>query len=80
MIINKPKQESRTVTFYELPVGTGFRWDNWYYIKIEECYRGPNGEGKVLRGNAVQLEKGMLACFAMGDLVEKVPMTIEVHE
>lgn len=80
MIINKPKQEDRTVTFYELPVGTGFRWENWYYIKIEECYRCPNDGGEVLHGNAVQLEKGMLACFSRGDLVEKIPMSIEVLE
>ena len=81
MIINKPKQQDRTVTaFYNLPIGTGFRWQDWYYIKIEDCYRFPNGGGEILRGNAVQLEIGMLAHFAKSDLVEKIPMSIEVLE
>ena len=80
MIINKPKQKSRTVTFCDIFVGESFRWENWYYIKIEECYRCPNGGGEVLRGNAIQLETGLLAHFVRGDLVEKIPMSIEVLE
>ena len=84
MIINRPKRKGQTVDFREIIVGDGFRWQNWYYIKIEECYHFAehelSGGGNVIRGNAIQLETGLLAHFVQGDLVEKIPMSIEVLE
>lgn len=81
MIINKPKQDNRIVAFQELPTGTGFRWQTWYYIKIEErCYKCINSGGEVRHFNAVQLETGTTASFMNSELVEKIPMSVEVLE
>jgi len=79
MIINKPKQDNRIVAFQELPTGTGFRWQSWYYIKVEECQKKLNGVERQ-NCNAVQLESGYLAHFMFCELVEKIPMSIEVLE
>lgn len=81
MIVNRPK--ARTVKFRELPVGAGFRWENWYYIKIEKCqvlYKDIGCPVTRTIYEAVQLETGLLASFNQSDLVEKIPMSIEVLE
>lgn len=80
MIINRPKQEERTVKFKELPVGAGFRWQRWYYIKTEDCQHIVGKDSEKRHCNAVQLETGLLACFLNCGLVEKIPMSIEVLE
>lgn len=80
MIINTPKKEAREVAFYELPVGTSFRWQNWYYIKIEDCQHPVGGGSEKRNCNAVQLENGLLAFFLRCELVEKIPMSVEVLE
>lgn len=77
MIINRPKKEDRIVKFYELPISAGFRWKDLYYIKIEES-QPVRSSGETQYCNAVQLETGLLAHFSQTDLVEKIPMAVEV--
>ena len=68
--------------FKDLFVGEGFRWKSWYYIKIDECNKYTTGINSCTVGprNAVQLENGELAYFNGSDIIERIPMSVEVYE
>jgi hypothetical protein len=71
IIVSDPKP---SVLFGDISAGTGFKWKDWYYMKIEEC----TTEG-MFKKNAVCLDNGMLANFDPTDGVNLIPMSVTVN-
>ena len=87
MIIDA-KESALKCMFDEVRIGEGFKYREWYYIKIDPVntniasvtYLSDAGEPKIKPNfaNAVKLENGALARFYDTDVVETVPMKVVV--
>lgn len=73
IIVSNPKP---SVLFKDISTGTGFKWREWYYMKIEECTMDRMYGAKL--ANAVSFENGMLAYFNPTDKVNSIPMSVTV--
>lgn len=68
-----------TCNFGSIPVGDGFKFQDWFYMKISPInYKDYTGTRVITQivDNAVQLETGELARFYDHDIVECVPMKV----
>lgn len=73
IIVSNPKP---SVFFKDISTGTGFKWREWYYMKIEECTVERMFGKKT--ANAVSFENGMLAHFDPTEKVYLIPTCVHV--
>lgn len=62
------------VLFKDISAGTGFKWREWYYMKIEACTVDRTFGTKS--ANAVSLDSGLLAYFDPTEKVNLAPMKV----
>ncbi len=79
IVISNPET---TVLFNDICVGTAFRWEQWYYMKIEECTtvnRFDPPECRQAVANAVSIDSGLFAHFEPTAAIQLIPMKVMVE-